>query len=112
MAFFTDFKVRGNVGLLDWYTVSIAIFTVVMLAAHGATYLTLKTEGPVHDRSVSYAKLLWLATAPLFVIVSAETWFVRPDLPGPGMANPLVWLGMIILIGSAFALVSGIRNRQ
>ena len=34
MAFFTDFKVRGNVGLLDWYTVSIAIFAVVMLAAH------------------------------------------------------------------------------
>jgi len=41
MAFFTDFNVRGNVGLLDWYTVSIAIFTAVMLAAHGATYLTL-----------------------------------------------------------------------
>ena len=57
MAFFTDFNVRGNVGLLDWYTVSIAIFTVVMLAAHGATYLMLKTEGPVHDRSESYREM-------------------------------------------------------
>ena len=45
MAFFTDFNVRGHVGLLDWYKVSIAILAVVMLAAHGATYLTLKTEG-------------------------------------------------------------------
>jgi len=43
MAFFTNFNVRGHVGLLDWYTVSIAILAVVMLAAHGATYLTLKT---------------------------------------------------------------------
>jgi cytochrome d ubiquinol oxidase subunit II len=51
MAFFTDFNVRGYVGLLDWYTVSVALFAVVLLAVHGATYLTLKTEGPVHERS-------------------------------------------------------------
>ena len=65
MAFFTDFNVRGHVGLLDWYTVSIAIFAAVVLAAHGATYLTLKTEGPVHDRSEKFGKYLWIATVPL-----------------------------------------------
>ena len=32
MAFFTDFTPRGYVGLLDWYTVSIAIFAAVMLS--------------------------------------------------------------------------------
>jgi cytochrome bd ubiquinol oxidase subunit II len=37
MAFFTNFRVRGYVGLLDWYTVSIAIFAAVILAAHGGT---------------------------------------------------------------------------
>ncbi len=37
MAFFTNFNVRGHVGLLDWYTVSIAILATMMLAAHGAT---------------------------------------------------------------------------
>ena len=57
MAFFTNFSVRGQVGLLDWYTISIAIFAATILAAHGATYLTLKTEGPVHDRSSKYASL-------------------------------------------------------
>jgi len=51
MAFFTDFTTRGYVGLLDWYTVSVALFAAVALAAHGATYLTLKTQGAVHDRS-------------------------------------------------------------
>jgi cytochrome d ubiquinol oxidase subunit II len=39
MAFFTDFTPRGYVGLLDWYTVSVALFAMVALAAHGATYL-------------------------------------------------------------------------
>src|ERR1700683_3564898 len=80
MAFFTDFGVRGNVGLLDWYTVSVALFAVVLLAAHGATYLTLKTEGPVHDRSEAYAKWLWTAVGPLLVIVTIESKFVRPYL--------------------------------
>src|SRR5262245_52011237 len=61
MAFFTDFKTRGSVGLLDWYTLSIAIFATVILAAHGATYLMLKAEGPVHDRSAKFAKSLWIA---------------------------------------------------
>src|SRR5246127_2328404 len=55
MAFFTDFTPRGDVGLLDWYTVSVAIFPRVALAAHGSTYLTLKTQGVVHDRSARYA---------------------------------------------------------
>jgi cytochrome d ubiquinol oxidase subunit II len=112
MAFFTDFKVRGNVGLLDWYTVSIAIFTVVMLAAHGATYLMLKTEGPVQNRCESYAKWLWMATGPLFIIISVQTWFVRSDLPGHGIQNMFSWLGMMIVVVSAFALFLGLRSRQ
>src|SRR6266536_421859 len=70
MAFFTDFRVRGYVGLLDWYTVSVAIFAAVILVAHGATYLTLKTEGPVHDRSGKYAQYLWQAVALLFLLVT------------------------------------------
>jgi cytochrome d ubiquinol oxidase subunit II len=92
MAFFTDFRVRGYVGLLDWYTVSVAIFAAVILAAHGATYLTLKTEGPVHDRSATWAKYLWATVAPLFLAISVESWVVRPDLPGHAIYNPFCWL--------------------
>ena len=80
MAFFTNFRTSGYVGLLDWYTVSVAIFVAVLLAAHGATYLTLKTEGPVHDRSATCANYLWAAVVPLFIAISVESWVVRPDL--------------------------------
>jgi cytochrome d ubiquinol oxidase subunit II len=110
MAFFTDFNVRGHVGILDWYTVSVAVFAVVILAAHGATYLTLKTDGPVHDRSAAYAKWLWLAVIPLLAAISLETWFVRPDVVGKAISNPLAWLGVAIVLVSAFALLSGIRT--
>ena len=108
MAFFTDFNVRGYVGLLDWYTVSVAVFAVVLLGAHGATYLTLKTEGPVHDRSAVLCRRLWLTSLPLFLIVAVETSFVRPNVVGDGFTNPLSWLGLIVAIASAWALVTGI----
>ena len=112
MAFFTDFNVRGHVGLLDWYTVSIAILAAVMLAAHGATYLTLKTEGPVHDRSEKYAKYLWTAVVPLGLAVLVESRIVRPDLPGHAWSNPFWWLGLIVTVVSIIALVSGLTTRN
>src|SRR5438067_4414249 len=112
MAFFTNFDVRGHVGLLDWYTVSIAILTVIMLGAHGATYLTLKTEGPVHDRSEIWAKYLWVAVVPLFVVVLIESRIVRPDLPGRAWTNPFWWLGLIAIVASTIALLSGLSGRR
>lgn len=112
MAFFTNFSVRGYVGLLDWYTISVAIFAAVVLAAHGATYLTLKTEGPVHDRSAALAKYLWTAVVPLFIAISVETWLVRPDLPGRAIQNPFCWVGLLIVIGSTIAILSGLSTRR
>ena len=112
MAFFTNFGVRGYVGLLDWYTISIAIFAAVIVAAHGGTYLMLKTEGPVHDRSATWAKYLWAAAAPLFLAISIESWVVRPDLPGHAIHNPFCWLGLLVVIVSTIMLISGLSTRQ
>jgi cytochrome d ubiquinol oxidase subunit II len=112
MAFFTDFNVRGHVGLLDWYTVSIAILAAVILAAHGATYLTLKTEGSVHDRSEKLAKYLWIAAVPLSLVVLVESRIVRPDLPGRALSNPFWWLGLIVTVASIIALISGLVGKR
>jgi len=112
MAFFSDFGVRGYVGLLDWYTVSVAIFAVVILAAHGATYLSLKTEGPVHDRSAVWAKYLWPAVVPLFLAISIESLVVRPDVPRHAISNPFCWLGVLIVVGAIIALISGLSTRR
>jgi cytochrome d ubiquinol oxidase subunit II len=110
MAFFTNFGVRGNVGILDWYTLSIALLSVVMLAAHGATYLTLKTDGNVHDRSEKWGSRLWLAVLPLMVIVSLETLYVRPEFVGNGLKNPVAWVGTLVVLASAITLFLGMRK--
>lgn len=112
MAFFTDFSPWGHVGLLDWYTVSVAIFSAVILAAHGATYLTLKTTGPVHDRSERLAPLLWAGAAALLLVISIESAVVRPDLLGHAIHNPLWWLGLLVVCAAVFILVSGLVTRH
>jgi cytochrome bd ubiquinol oxidase subunit II len=111
MAFFTSFGVRGNVGLLDWYTVSVAIFAVVLLAAHGATYLELKTQGPVHDRSAFFGRRLWLAVLPLLVAISFESWIVRPAALHSALRQPLCWVGVVVIGASAVALAFGLCAR-
>ena len=112
MAFFTNFGVRGHVGLLDWYTVSVVIFAVVILAGHGATYLMMKTEGPVHDRCATWARRLWVAVAPLFLAVSFESWVIRPEVPGHAIGNPFCWMGLILVIVAAITLTSGLRAHR
>src|ERR1700728_3436553 len=97
MAFFTDFTPRGYVGLLDWYTVSVALFATGARAAHGAPYLTVKTQGVVHDRSAGYARVLWAAAAPLLFVVSVESAAVRPDVLGQAIRNPYWWLFLVLV---------------
>src|SRR5262249_6262973 len=112
MAFFTNFTPRGHVGLLDWYTVSVALFAAVALAAHGATYLTLKTKGVVHDRSATYARVLWAPAAPLLLVISPESAVVRPNLLGHAMGNPFWWLGLLLVCAAAIVLVCGLATRN
>jgi cytochrome d ubiquinol oxidase subunit II len=110
MAFFSNFEVEGHVGLLDWYTVSIGLLAMVLLAAHGATYLTLKTEGPVHDRSRTYARWLWIAFTPLLAVFSIESWVVRPQLAAQAFASGWAWMGFAVVAAAAFAIAAGLRG--
>ena len=112
LAFFTDFRTRGEVGILDWYTGSVAVFTVVCVAAHGASYLVWKTEGPVHDRSLVLARRLWLAVFVLMPAITVATAVVRPDLFTEMTRRPLAWLGVLVAICGSFAIMAGQRRER
>lgn len=110
LSFFTDFTPRGHVGILDWYTVAVAVFTVVTFAAHGANALVVRTEGPVHDRSLRLARLLWKAVLGLLVVITVASWQVRPDL-FPGMVHqPFAWLGLGFVFGGLRAVFTGLQS--
>ncbi|MGH7950913.1 MAG: cytochrome d ubiquinol oxidase subunit II [Limisphaerales bacterium] len=111
LAFFTDFSPYGNVGILDWFTVSVALFMLVTFAAHGANGLVLKTEGPVHDRSLRLARRLWKIVLLLLAIITFETWRVRPELFSGMSPKPFAWIGLIFVIGGAVAIFTGLRGK-
>jgi cytochrome d ubiquinol oxidase subunit II len=110
LPFFTDFGVRGRVGILDWYTLSTALFTLVCLGAHGASYLTLRTEGDVYLRSRSLAKWLWIVTVVLLIAVSAETMSVRPELFTGFCGRPAAWATVAVAAGGIGAIFTGLRS--
>ena len=112
MSLFTDFGVRGRVGILDWYTVSVAVCTTVLLSAHGATYLRLKTIGPLHQRSERLARRLWVAAFGLLAVVSLETWIVRPALFEAMVQRPLAWFAIAMVVAGAWALFTGLRGTE
>jgi cytochrome d ubiquinol oxidase subunit II len=112
LALFSDFGVRGEVGILDWYTLSTAAETLVLLAAHGATYLTLKTTGMVHDRANRIAGRCWIVAAAGFVGMSIETWIVRPALFDHVLARPPGWLAIVVLVAGIAAVIRGRLRRH
>jgi cytochrome d ubiquinol oxidase subunit II len=112
LAFFTDFSPYGNVGILDWFTVSVAVFVLVTFAAHGANALVLKTEGPVHDRSLRLARQLWKIVLVLLAIVTLETWRVRPELFSGMTHKPFAWLGLALVIGGLVTVFTGLSGRR
>jgi len=112
LAFFTNFSPYGYVGILDWYTVSVAVFMLATLAAHGANGLVRQTEGPVHDRSLRIAGLLWKIVLGLLVVVTIETRAVRPDLFSGMFGQPCSWLGLLGVAGGIIAVFTGQRGKR
>ena len=112
LPFFTDFQVSGHVGLLDWYTLSVAAFAVLTLTAHGATYLSMRTDGPVHDRSRAIACRLWWLAIPAFLAITCLTWIVRPE-PLAGLSSrPWAWGTLLLTLGGSLALATGLRTHR
>jgi cytochrome d ubiquinol oxidase subunit II len=116
MSFFTNFSPFGNppghVGLLDWYTVSMGVVVLIVLGAHGASYLAMRTTGPVYDRSAWYRRMLWTAAPVAIILIGIETWIVRPALLGGFFAQPLAWLFALLVIAGAVMIFTGIRGHD
>jgi cytochrome d ubiquinol oxidase subunit II len=110
MALFTSFDVRGEVGLLDWYTLSVGVFAALLLAAHGAVYLRLRTAGDLSLRAMRAAHATWTAVALFFPIVTFETWLVRPELFDGMGTRPIAWIALLVVVTGVCLLASGLRG--
>jgi cytochrome d ubiquinol oxidase subunit II len=76
----TNFRTTGQVGILDWYTVLTGILSLLVLSAHGALWMTLKTDGEINTRARKIAIRLWGPVVALTGISLAATIYVRPQV--------------------------------
>lgn len=76
----TNFGVRGEVGILDWYTITVGLLAYITLTQHGALWVAWKTQGPVQRRSRHVARVAWWIVATLTILTTALTLNIQPQV--------------------------------
>ncbi len=109
---FTDFRIGTHPGILDWYTVLVGVFSLLTLAAHGATYLLYKTSGDIRDRSRKTASALWIAVVGVGALTTFSTWQVRPGLYLNLLKHPLGWFLIAITFGGLASVFASLRRKN
>jgi cytochrome d ubiquinol oxidase subunit II len=76
----TDFAAGPESGVLDWYTVSIAIAALLTLTVHGALWLALKNRDTLHARACALASLAWWGLLVVVIAITLLSFRVQPHL--------------------------------
>jgi cytochrome d ubiquinol oxidase subunit II len=109
---FTSFGTSNPVGILDWYTVLVGVFALVVVAAHGATFLAWKTEGPVQARSLRLAMPLWITTLALWLVTTLATKVVNPVIFEAFPKAPLAWLFFVVYVAGLGLVFLGLSHKR
>ena len=101
----TDFTAGKETGILDWYTVLIAVAALLTLTVHGALWVALKTEGELEQRAGRLAKTVWWLLAFWVIPITIASFRIQPHLQQSFQTRP--W-GYVFPL-CALAGLTGIR---
>ncbi len=105
----TDFRTGVYPGILDWFTVLIGVFSVVLLAVHGANFIALKTVGVIQDRARKIARKGTLIVILFALFLPVASYVAQPML----LENyKLYWIGILLPILSFFTLLGLFITRR
>jgi len=76
----TNFLPGREVGILDWYTVLVAVAAFVTLTVHGALWVALKTDGELEQRARKVARAGWWGLLALTVAITWCSFAIQPRL--------------------------------
>lgn len=110
MPLFTDFRAAGAVGLLDYYSVSVGLLSVVVLSAHGATFLCWRAAGTLRERCSSAEHTLSRVGLGLFALVTLESYFIRPEFFVQLVHRPLALAGVALALAGVALRVRSRRR--
>ena len=100
----TSFTISGGeLGILDWYTITVGVTSLLALTYHGAMWLILKTEGEVRDRARRAAGKVWPVLLLFVAVVTVLTFRIQPHVPERMNANPLSYALPLLALAGIFA---------
>jgi cytochrome bd ubiquinol oxidase subunit II len=113
-ALWTDFNpFSSNPGILDWYTILIGLMALAVLTTHGATYVAVKTTGPLNVRTRIIARGAWAVTVVLAVLGTIASFAVQPHISASFFSRPWGFIfPAIALIGLIGTIFFNIRERD
>src|SRR5262249_15613144 len=98
LALFTDFSARPPVGILDGYTIAVGAFSVLVLLAHGAAFVALRTGGALRERCMISLRRTLTLIAIGWPLVTWATAVVRPGFFDAFFGRPAAWLAIAVAI--------------
>ena len=84
----TDFSMGRDTGILDWYTLLVAVAAFLALTVHGALWVALKTEGELEQRARGLARRVWWGLAAAGGGITLCSFRVQPHLRQSFAARP------------------------
>ncbi len=99
--------------LLNPFALLVGVFGLVMFVAHGAAWITFKSDGALRDRAARVRSAAhWLFSA-LLVVVTVATGIVAPDRIHSNLTEPLGWVALAMLMaGLVVARTAMLRGRD
>src|SRR5262249_53844347 len=91
LALFTDFSAHPPVGILDGYTIAVGAFAVVVLNAHGAAFVAMRSDGMLRERCLMALRRSLVITVIAWPLVTWATARVRPGFFAAFHARPGAW---------------------
>ncbi len=102
----TSFGVEGKVGILDWFTVLVAVQALCALTLHGALWLALRTDEAVQARSARVARVAAPLSLVFAVLTSVLAFSVQPRLAVSLTARPWGVIFPTLALGALVALLT------
>ena len=107
----TTFGLGRDVGILDWYTVLIAVAAFLTLTVHGALWVALKTDGALERRSRGVARAAWWGLLASTVLITWCSFRIQPHLSESFGAHPWGYVFPLLAVAGLIGMrvMSGAR---
>ncbi len=100
----TNFTTQGaRMGILDWFTVSVGVTSMLALVHHGALWAALKTHDPVRQRANRAAAWTWPVLAFMVALVTAFTFHIQPHVPRRLAEHPAGYVFPLLAVAGLVA---------